>query len=80
MHKELHRVRMQLEKICAGEGTAQMILKELTISNFKMFEHLKLVFDPGFNLILGDNGVGKIQDGAKREWMERKFSRYLSSW
>lgn len=36
-----------------------MILKELTISNFKMFEHLKLVFDPGFNLILGDNGVGK---------------------
>lgn len=36
-----------------------MILHELSISNFKMFEYMKLVFEPGFNLILGDNGVGK---------------------
>lgn len=36
-----------------------MVLHELSISNFKMFEHMKLVFEPGFNLMLGDNGVGK---------------------
>lgn len=36
-----------------------MVLKELNISNFKMFESLKLNFEPGFNLLLGDNGVGK---------------------
>lgn len=36
-----------------------MILKKLELSNFKMFESLSLNFNPGFNLILGDNGVGK---------------------
>lgn len=36
-----------------------MKLKNLYISNFRMFEQLKLVFEPWFNLILGDNGVGK---------------------
>lgn len=36
-----------------------MTLKKLVISNFKMFKHLELIFEPGFNLILGDNGVGK---------------------
>ena len=36
-----------------------MILRELRISNFKMFEDMELIFEPGFNLILGDNGVGK---------------------
>lgn len=36
-----------------------MILKRLDISNFRMLNHLELVFEPGFNLILGDNGVGK---------------------
>lgn len=36
-----------------------MVLHELSISNFKMFEYMELVFEPGFNLILGDNGVGK---------------------
>ncbi len=36
-----------------------MILRKLDISNFKIFEHLNLIFEPGFNLILGDNGVGK---------------------
>lgn len=36
-----------------------MILKKLSISNFKLLEHLDLVFEPGFNLLLGDNGVGK---------------------
>ena len=36
-----------------------MVLKNLNISNFKLFDHLELIFEPGFNLILGDNGVGK---------------------
>lgn len=36
-----------------------MILKKLGISNFKMFQNLELNFEPGFNLLLGDNGVGK---------------------
>lgn len=36
-----------------------MILKKLNVSNFKMLDHLDLVFEPGFNLLLGDNGVGK---------------------
>lgn len=36
-----------------------MILKKLNISNFKMFDNLELHFEPGFNLLLGDNGVGK---------------------
>lgn len=36
-----------------------MILKKLHISNFKMFEEITLEFKPGFNLLLGDNGVGK---------------------
>ncbi|MDY5985846.1 MAG: AAA family ATPase [Lachnoclostridium sp.] len=36
-----------------------MILKKLQISNFKMFDDLSLDFEAGFNLILGDNGVGK---------------------
>ncbi len=36
-----------------------MILRKLGISNFKMFENLELFFEPGFNLLLGDNGVGK---------------------
>ena len=36
-----------------------MLLKNLHIMNFKMFEDLNLQFKPGFNLILGDNGVGK---------------------
>ncbi|WP_181978320.1 AAA family ATPase [Dorea longicatena] len=36
-----------------------MILKKLHISNFKMFEEITLEFKPGFNLLIGDNGVGK---------------------
>lgn len=36
-----------------------MNLNKLTISNFKMFESVELSFEPGFNLLLGDNGVGK---------------------
>lgn len=36
-----------------------MVLKKLSISNFKMFDALELCFEPGFNLLLGDNGVGK---------------------
>ena len=36
-----------------------MLLKKLRISNFKMFTDLTLEFEAGFNLLLGDNGVGK---------------------
>lgn len=36
-----------------------MLLHDLRITNFKMFEQIYLVFEPGFNLLLGDNGVGK---------------------
>ena len=47
-----------------------MDLKKLTISNFKMFERLELFFEPGFNLILGDNGVGKTTTVGKLAGME----------
>lgn len=40
-------------------GEYVMILKKLHISNFKMFEEITLEFKPGFNLLIGDNGVGK---------------------
>lgn len=36
-----------------------MKLKELTIRNFRMYEDTRLSFGAGFNLLLGDNGVGK---------------------
>lgn len=36
-----------------------MILKKIKVSNFKMFDELELSFEPRFNLLLGDNGVGK---------------------
>lgn len=40
-------------------GELIMYLKELEVSNFKMFDNIKLEFEPGFNILLGDNGVGK---------------------
>ncbi len=36
-----------------------MVLKQLTIENFKGLTHCELCFRPGFNLIIGNNGVGK---------------------
>ena len=36
-----------------------MYLEKLEISNYKMFDNIKLELEPGFNIILGDNGVGK---------------------
>lgn len=36
-----------------------MHLKELIIENFKGHIHCELNFTPGFNLLIGDNGVGK---------------------
>ena len=47
-----------------------MILKKLHISNFKMFEKITLEFKPGFNLLLGDNGVGKttVLEASLPEW------------
>lgn len=36
-----------------------MELREINISNFKMIEQMNISFQPGFNLLLGDNGAGK---------------------
>lgn len=36
-----------------------MYLKSLTIENFKGHEYCELKFEPGFNLLIGDNGTGK---------------------
>ncbi len=36
-----------------------MFLKNIIISNFKAIEEMKLKFQEGFNIIIGDNGVGK---------------------
>ena len=36
-----------------------MHLNSIKITNFRKIEHMELNFDPGFNLIIGDNSVGK---------------------
>ncbi len=36
-----------------------MNLTELELRNFRNYEHIKLKFDPGVNLIVGDNAQGK---------------------
>lgn len=36
-----------------------MYIKKLTIKNFKAISDMKLEFQPGVNLLIGDNGVGK---------------------
>ena len=36
-----------------------MFLKNIRISNFKSIEDTKIEFEKGFNIIIGDNGVGK---------------------
>lgn len=36
-----------------------MYLKHLVIENFKGHSHCEIHFEPGFNLLIGDNGVGK---------------------
>ena len=36
-----------------------MLLKNIRISNFKAIEDLEIKFEAGFNIIIGDNGVGK---------------------
>ena len=42
-----------------------MILKNLTLVNFKNYQHIDLNFDPGVNCLVGNNGVGKtnVLDG-----------------
>lgn len=42
-----------------------MHLKELTLRNYKVFEDIRISFEPGVNLLIGDNGVGKstVLDG-----------------
>lgn len=67
MNVQIGCVKMHVEgnTVCSYKNRSEwqrdnsMVLHEVSISNFKMFEHIKLVFEPGFNLILGDNGVGK---------------------
>ncbi len=36
-----------------------MLLKKLTLNNFRAFSHAEFTFQPGMNLIVGVNGVGK---------------------
>lgn len=36
-----------------------MYLKKIDISNFKAIDEINIEFKPGFNIIIGDNGVGK---------------------
>lgn len=36
-----------------------MYLKEVSIRNFKAIDNIELDFQPGVNLLIGDNGVGK---------------------
>ena len=36
-----------------------MILKKLTINNFRNYEQLRISFNPGLNIIYGKNGMGK---------------------
>ncbi len=36
-----------------------MNLTEITLRNFRNYEHVELAFDPGVNLIVGDNAQGK---------------------
>lgn len=37
----------------------QMYLKNIVIKNFRAIENMELEFQPGVNLLIGDNGVGK---------------------
>lgn len=37
----------------------KFFLETMTVSNYRCFDHLKLDFSPGFNVIIGDNGSGK---------------------
>lgn len=36
-----------------------MVIERLTIKNFKAIEEMSIEFQPGMNLLIGDNGVGK---------------------
>jgi len=44
-----------------------MLLKTLTLTNIRAFNHAEITFQPGMNLIVGINGVGKstILDGLR---------------
>ena len=36
-----------------------MLIHELSLQNFRCFESKQIVFAPQFNVVIGDNGVGK---------------------
>ena len=40
-------------------GVMKMFFKEVEIKNFKGIELMDLIFQPGVNLLLGENGAGK---------------------
>ncbi|WP_363502031.1 ATP-dependent nuclease [Burkholderia sp. LMU1-1-1.1] len=48
-------------------GDAEMYLADLTISGFRKVRHLKLSFQPGLNIIVGENNAGKtaVVDGLR---------------
>lgn len=47
------------ERIDSEKIKCRMIIKELNIINFKNIAEATLVFSPGFNCFVGNNGVGK---------------------
>ena len=36
-----------------------MWIKKITVSNYKAIHEMNIEFQPGMNLLIGDNGVGK---------------------
>ena len=36
-----------------------MFLESVTIENFKAIDRMQITFQPGINLLIGDNGAGK---------------------
>lgn len=41
------------------KGVNMPAIKKIVVKNFKSFENLSLEFDPGRNVLIGDNETGK---------------------
>ena len=50
-----------------------MNLKSITLENFRNYEKADFLFDPGVNLIVGDNAQGKTN--LLEAWQREKLSR-----